>query len=120
MSRVSSGPATRRRKAKVLARAKGFRGRRSTCYRIAKGAVIKALTYAYAHRKAKKRYYRGLWNTRISIGLQELGISYSRFIGGLKKANITLDRKVLADLAIHDPKAFQEIATAVKKELAIK
>lgn len=117
MSRATNGPATRRRRAKVLTRAKGFRGARSRAFRIAKAAVTKALTHAYNDRKTKKRYFRGLWQMRISAGLQELGLSYSRFIGGLKKANVALDRKVLADLAIHDPKAFQEIAKIAKQSL---
>lgn len=110
MSRVSSSPATRRRRAKVLKKAKGFRQKRSRAFRIAKAAVDKALTHAYTDRKVRKRKFRGLWHTRISAGLKELGLSYSRFIGGLKKAKIEIDRKILADLAIHDPKAFETLA----------
>lgn len=117
MPRVSTGAATRRRRNKVLKKAEGFRGARSRSFRIAKAAVIKALSHAYTDRKRRKRHYRALWQTRISAGLQESSLSYSRFIGGLKKANVEIDRKILADLAIHDPKAFQEIAKLAQNSL---
>lgn len=117
MSRVKNGPATRSRRNKVLSRAKGFRGARSRSFRIAKAAVIKALTHAYNDRKRKKRYFRALWQIRISAAVKEQGLSYSRFIGALKKANIALDRKVLADLAIYDPKAFQEVVKVAQQAI---
>ncbi len=117
MSRVKGGPATRHRRAKVLDRAKGFRGARSRSFRIAKAAVIKALSHAYSDRKVKKRYFRGLWQMRISAAVKEQGLSYSRFIGALKKANIELDRKILADLAIHDPIAFQDIIKVAQQAI---
>lgn len=109
MSRVSSGPATRRRRNKVLKQAKGFRHSRSKCYKIAKMAVDKALTYSYRDRKVRKRDFRALWNLRISAAVKELGMSYSRFIGGLKKAKVALDRKILADLAVNDAATFQQL-----------
>lgn len=117
MSRVSSGPATRRRRNKVLDRAKGFRQKRSKCFRTAKMAVDKALTYAYRDRKVRKREFRALWNMRISAAAKELGLSYSRLIGGLKKAQVALDRKILADLAVNDSQAFQEIAKLAQSAL---
>lgn len=117
MSRVSSGPAGRRRHKKVLSRAKGFRESRGTSFRIAKNAVIKALTHAYSDRRIKKRYFRGLWQIRISAAVRSEGLSYSRFIGALKKAKVALDRKVLADLAIHDPIAFKEVVKVAQQAL---
>lgn len=114
MSRVSSGPATRRRRNKILKRAKGFRQARSKCFRMAKVAVMKAQTYEYRDRKVRKREFRSLWNIRIGAAAKQLGLSYSKLIGGLKKAKIALDRKILADLAVHDMAAFQEIAKVVQ------
>jgi len=117
MSRVSSGPYTRRRRKKILKQAKGFRQSRSKCIRIAKMAVEKALTYSYRDRKTRKREMRALWNIRISAGAKTLGLSYSRLIDGLKKAKVALDRKILADLAVNDPSAFQQLAELAQGSL---
>ena len=117
MPRVSSGPATHRRRKKVLKRASGFRQARSKCYRMAKVAVMKAQTYEYRDRKVRKREFRSLWNIRISAAAKQLGLSYSRLIGGLKKAKVALDRKMLADLAVHDMPTFQEIVKLVQGSL---
>ena len=110
MPRVKRGVTARARHKKVLALAKGFRGRRGNVFRIAKQAVMKAGQYAYRDRRAKKRVFRQLWIARINAAARINGVSYSRFINGLKKASIALDRKVLADIAIADPQAFAAIA----------
>ena len=106
MSRVKRGVTARARHNKVLKQAKGYYGARSKVYRVAKQAVIKAGQYAYRDRRQKKRQFRALWIARINAGARECGLSYSRMINGLKKANIEIDRKVLADLAIFDKSAF--------------
>src|SRR5512135_1796944 len=106
MPRVKRGVTARARHKKVLALAKGFRGRRKNVFRIAKQAVMKAGQYAYRDRRNKKRVFRRLWIARINAASRQEGLSYSKFIAGLKKAAIDLDRKVLADLAVHDPVAF--------------
>ncbi|WP_338415196.1 50S ribosomal protein L20 [uncultured Sphaerotilus sp.] len=118
MPRVKRGVTARARHKKVLALAKGFRGRRKNVYRIAKQAVMKAGQYAYRDRRAKKRVFRRLWIARINAGSRALGLTYSKFMAGLKKARIDVDRKVLADLAVNDPAAFGSIVEKVKAQLA--
>jgi len=118
MPRVKRGVTARARHKKVLALAKGFRGRRGNVFRIAKQAVMKAGQYAYRDRRAKKRVFRQLWIARINAATRGLGLTYSKFIAGLKKAQIDLDRKVLSDMAIHDPAAFAAIVDKVKAQLA--
>ena len=102
MPRVKRGVTARARHKKILALAKGFRGRRKNVYRVAKQAVMKAGQYAYRDRRNKKRDFRRLWIARINAAARELGLTYSQFINGMNKAGITLDRKVLADIAVHD------------------
>ena len=118
MSRATNAVARKRRRKKVLKQAKGFRGRRKNVYRIAKQAVMKAGQYAYRDRRQKKRQFRALWIARINAAVRELGMSYSVFMAGLKRANIDIDRKVLADLAVADKAAFAKIAGQVKASLA--
>ncbi|MGR8930336.1 MAG: 50S ribosomal protein L20 [Gammaproteobacteria bacterium] len=110
MARVKRGVTARARHKKILKLAKGYYGARSRVYRVAKQAVIKAGQYAYRDRKQKKRQFRALWIVRINAAARQFGISYSRMINGLNKANVTIDRKVLADLAVRDIDAFGEIA----------
>ncbi|QJD31097.1 MULTISPECIES: 50S ribosomal protein L20 [Methylococcus] len=110
MARVKRGVIARARHKKVLKQAKGYYGARSRVYRVAKQAVIKAGQYAYRDRRQRKRQFRALWITRINAGAREFGLSYSRFISGLKKASVEIDRKVLADLAVRDKDAFAELA----------
>lgn len=118
MPRVKRGVTARARHKKVLAKAKGFRGRRGNVYRVAKEAVMKAGQYAYRDRRVKKREFRALWIARINAAVRELGMTYSAFMSGLKKAQIEIDRKVLADLAVLDKPAFARIASQVKATLA--
>ena len=118
MPRVKRGVTARARHKKVLALAKGFRGRRGNVYRIAKQAVMKAGQYAYRDRRTKKRVFRRLWIARINAAARECGITYSQFINGMNKAGITLDRKVLADIAVHDKAAFAGIVEQAKAKLA--
>jgi large subunit ribosomal protein L20 len=118
MPRVKRGVTARARHKKVLSQAKGFRGRRKNVYRIAKQAVMKAGQYAYRDRRQKKRQFRALWIARINAAVRELGMSYSVFMAGLKRANIEIDRKVLADLAVSDPTAFGKIAEQAKAALS--
>ncbi|WP_089415458.1 50S ribosomal protein L20 [Vitreoscilla filiformis] len=118
MPRVKRGVTARARHKKILALAKGFRGRRKNVFRIAKQAVMKAGQYAYRDRRAKKRVFRQLWIARINAAARGLGLTYSKFIAGLKKAQIELDRKVLSDMAIHDPAAFAGLVDKVKAQLA--
>src|SRR3954463_8050446 len=106
MPRVKRGVTVRARHKKVLTLAKGYRGRRGNVFRIAKEAVMKAGQYQYRDRRQKKREFRALWIARINAAARELGMSYSVFMNGLKKASIDIDRKVLADLAVHDKTAF--------------
>jgi len=110
MPRVKRGVTARARHKKILKLAKGYYGARSRVYRVAKQAVIKAGQYAYRDRKQKKRQFRALWIVRINAAARLCGISYSRMINGLNKANVAIDRKVLADLAVRDMDAFAEIA----------
>ena len=118
MPRVKRGVTARARHKKVLKQAKGFRGRRKNVYRIAKQAVMKAGQYAYRDRRNKKRTFRALWIARINAAVREHGLSYSVFMSGLKRANIEIDRKVLADLAVSDKAAFAQIANQVKASIA--
>ncbi|MBK9674696.1 MAG: 50S ribosomal protein L20 [Betaproteobacteria bacterium] len=118
MPRVKRGVTARARHKKVLDLAKGFRGRRSSVFRIAKEAVMKAGQYQYRDRRVKKREFRALWIARINAAVRELGMTYSAFMNGLKKASIDIDRKVLADLAVYDKAAFGKIAEQAKASLA--
>ncbi|MDO5691495.1 MAG: 50S ribosomal protein L20 [Pseudomonadota bacterium] len=118
MPRVKRGVTARARHKKVLALAKGFRGRRKNVYRVAKQAVMKASQYAYRDRRNRKRDFRRLWIARINAAARELGMTYSQFINGMNKAGITLDRKVLADIAVHDKAAFAGIVEQAKAKLA--
>lgn len=117
MSRVKRGVVARARHKKLFSQAKGFRGRRKNVYRIAKEAVMKAGQYAYRDRRNRKREFRALWIARINAAAREHGLTYSRFMNGLKKATIELDRKVLADLAVSDKPAFARIAEQAKASL---
>lgn len=110
MPRVKRGVTARARHKKVLKQAKGYYGARSRVYRVAKQAVIKAGQYAYRDRRQRKRQFRALWIVRINAAARECGLSYSRFMDGLKKASVVIDRKVLADLAVRDKDAFAELA----------
>jgi large subunit ribosomal protein L20 len=109
MARVTRGFKARRRRNKVLKLAKGFRGGRSRLYRTATEAVDRALSYAYRDRRNRKRDFRRLWITRISAGAKQNGTSYSQLMGGLKKAGVELDRKVLSNMAILDPNSFSQV-----------
>jgi large subunit ribosomal protein L20 len=111
--RVKKGVKARRRRNSILKLAKGFRGRRKNCYRRANQAVERALDYATRDRAARKRNFRSLWIVRINAAARLAGLSYSRLIAGLSKANVELDRKVLADIAVADPAAFSAIAKSV-------
>ncbi len=114
MPRATNAPASWRRRKRMLQAAKGYRGWRSKKFRYAKNAVWHGLTYSFAHRKDKKADYRALWNQRINAACRAQGITYSRFIEALKKAQIALDRKTLADLAVNDAKAFSAVVAATK------
>ena len=117
MARVKRGVTARARHKKIIGRAKGYYNARRKVFRVAKQAVIKAGQYAYIGRKQKKRQFRALWIVRINAGARQFGLSYSRLMNGLKKADITVDRKVLADLAVHDIKAFGALAEKAKARL---
>lgn len=117
MARVKRGVVARRRHKKVLKAAKGYYGARSRVFRVAKQAVIKAGQYAYRDRRAKKRNFRALWITRINAQSRAEGLTYSKLIAGLKKANIALDRRVLADLAVHDKPTFANVVAQAKAAL---
>ncbi|MDR3388758.1 MAG: 50S ribosomal protein L20 [Rudaea sp.] len=118
MARVKRGVTARARHKKILSRAKGYYNARRKVFRVAKQAVTKALQYAYIGRKQKKRQFRALWIVRINAAARMYGLSYSRLMNGLKKADITVDRKVLADIAVHDIKAFGALAEKAKASLA--
>jgi large subunit ribosomal protein L20 len=118
MARVKRGVTARRRHKKILSRAKGYYNARRKVFRVAKQAVIKALQYSYIGRKQKKRQFRALWIVRINAGARQYGLSYSRMMNGLKKAGVTVDRKVLADIAVHDIEAFGALAEKAKASLA--
>lgn len=115
MPRSVNNSASKTRRKKVLKHAKGYWGRRKNVWTVAKNAVEKGWTYAYRDRKAKKREFRKLWIQRINAGVREYGMSYSKFMGGLKESGIEIDRKVLADLAMNHPEAFKAIVDKVKK-----
>ncbi|MBC8123104.1 MAG: 50S ribosomal protein L20 [Gemmatimonadaceae bacterium] len=114
MVRVKRGNVARKRRNKVLKLAKGFRGSHSKLFTAANQQVMKALRYAYRHRKTKKRDFRSLWIVRINAAARNEGISYSRLVDGLKKANIELNRKMLAQLAVLDPSAFAQVAQVAR------
>jgi large subunit ribosomal protein L20 len=114
MPRAKGGFKTRRRRKKTLEQAKGYYGARSRLYRVATEAVDKALQYAYRDRKARKREFRSLWIVRINAALRNLGMTYSQFMSKLKKENITINRKALADIAYNDPAAFSQLVEKVK------
>lgn len=118
MARVKRGVQANRRHKKVLARAKGYYGARSRVYRVAVQAVMKAGQYAYRDRRNKKRSFRRLWIARINAGARLNGLSYSRLINGLKKSSIDIDRRILADIAMHDASAFSAICEKAKVALA--
>ncbi len=117
MSRAIDGTKRNNRRAKILKLAKGFTGRRGTNYKAAKDAVTKALVHAYVDRRDRKGDFRQLWIARINAAVRDEGLSYSRFINGLSKAGITLNRKALSNLAIEDPTAFKAVVEAAKKAL---
>ena len=117
MARVKRGVTARKRHKKILKLAKGYYNARRKVFRVAKQAVIKAGQYAYRDRKQRKRQFRALWITRINAGARNNGMSYSRFINGLKKANVSLDRKVLADMAVHDKAGFAAVVELAKGAL---
>ena len=117
MPRVKRGVTARARHKKVFALSKGFRGRRNNVYRVAKQAVMRAGQYAYRDRRNKKRVFRRLWIARINAASRMLDLTYSKLIAGLKKANIALDRKVMADMAVNDKAGFAAVVTAAKKAL---
>lgn len=114
MPRSVNAVASRRRRKKILKQAKGYFGRRKNVYTVAKNAVEKALSYSYRDRKTKKRTFRRLWITRINAAVREEGLSYSQFMSKLHKSNISLNRKVLADLAMNQPEAFKELVNQIK------
>jgi len=118
MPRVKRGPRKRIRRSKILKQAKGYWGARSRNYRTAKEAVERALQYAYRDRRTRKRDFRRLWIIRIKAAAEQNGMSYSRFIHGLKESNIALDRKMLADIAVHSPQTFLRIVEKVKESAA--
>lgn len=114
MARTKTGTVRRRHHKKVLQRTKGFRMTKSRLYKVAREADLHAGQYAFVGRKKRKREMRKLWIIRLNAAVQELGLSYNKFIAGLKKANIELDRKILADLALSDPETFKKIVEKVK------
>lgn len=118
MTRVSKSVASRSRRKKILKQARGYYGARSRTFKVAKQAVIKAGQYSYRDRRQKKRQFRALWIVRINAAARQNGISYSQFMNGLKRASIGLDRKVLAHLAMHEPKSFAAIADRAKQAVA--
>jgi large subunit ribosomal protein L20 len=115
MPRTKGGYKTRRRRKRILKRAKGFWGARRKLYAVARETVDRALAFAFSGRKRKKRDFRRLWITRINAAVRPLELSYSRFINGLKKADVQLDRSILADLAVNDPKTFEAVAAVAKQ-----
>lgn len=117
MARVKGALSTRKRHKKILKLAKGYRGAKSKLYRVANQAVMKSLSYAYVGRKLKKRDFRSLWITRISAACRMNDINYSRFMNGLKKANVEINRKMLSEIAINDPAAFAQLVETAKSNL---
>jgi large subunit ribosomal protein L20 len=118
MSRVKRGVTKHARHKKVLEQTKGFRGRHSKAYKVASHRLQKGLAYAYRDRRTKKRTYRALWILRINAGVRQFGLTYSRFMNGLKKAGIELDRKVLADIALKEPATFEGLVKQAQSALA--
>ncbi len=118
--RVTNAPASRKRRKRMLRRAKGFRMRRSKLYRYASDAVDHGMVYAYRDRKVRKRTFRALWQIRINAAVRAAGLTYSRFIEGLKAAKVALDRKILADLAATDAPAFAEVVKLARQALQAK
>lgn len=118
MAHIKQSVTGRARRKKVLKAAKGYRGRAKNCIRISIEKVEKGLQYAYRDRRAKKRNFRSLWIQRINAGVRELGLTYSKFVAGLKKAGIEMDRKVLADLAARDPAGFKAVVEKAQAALA--
>lgn len=118
MARVKRGVVARARHKKILKQAKGYYGARSRVFRVATQAVTKAGQYAYRDRRVKKRTFRQLWIVRINAAARQSGLSYSRFINGLKKASVEIDRKILADIAVHDQKGFAALVEKAKEGLA--
>ncbi|MGD8559985.1 MAG: 50S ribosomal protein L20 [Gammaproteobacteria bacterium] len=118
MARVKRGVTARARHKKVISKAKGYYGRRKNVFRVATQAVTKAGQYAYRDRRQRKRQFRALWIARINAAAREHGLSYSRFISGLKKASVEIDRKVLADIAVYEKEAFAKLAEQAKASLA--
>ncbi|OUU80769.1 MAG: 50S ribosomal protein L20 [Gammaproteobacteria bacterium TMED78] len=119
MARVKRGVVAKARHKKILSEAKGYYGARSKIFRVAKQAVIKAGQYAYRDRRQKKRLFRALWIVRINAAARIHGLSYSKLIYGLSRADIKVDRKVLADIAVHDHQAFEALAESAKKALSV-
>ena len=119
MARVKRGVTTHAKHKKVIKQASGFRGRRKNTFKVAKQAVEKSMQYAYRDRKVKKRDFRGLWIQRINAGVREHGLTYSTFINGLKKANIEINRKILSEIAFHEPVAFKVIVEKAKSSLTV-
>jgi len=117
MTRITSGPSLHRRKRKILKAAKGYRGGRSKLYRTAKESVNRALAYAYRDRRRRKRDFRRLWIIRINAAARQNGLSYNRFMEGLQKGDVEINRKVLADLAISHPEEFTQLTEVAKKNL---
>jgi large subunit ribosomal protein L20 len=118
MARVKRSVSAKKKRREVLEAAKGYRGLKKNTYRKAKEQMLKSLSYAYRDRRARKRDFRRLWIIRINAGARQNGLSYNQFMHGLRKAEIELDRKVLADIAVSDPKAFGALAEAAKAALA--
>ena len=114
MPRATNAPASRKRRKRVVTAAKGFRGNRSKLFRYAKDATTKAKYWSYRDRKTRKLTFRMLWNTRIGLAVKDFGLTYSRFIAGLKTAGIEIDRKILADLAVNEPNAFEQVVKLAK------
>lgn len=119
MTRVKGGPRRTARRHRIVKLAKGFRGRRKNLFRTAKESVNKALVNAYRDRRAKKREFRALWIIRINAAVRNAGLSYSRFIAGLNRAGVTINRKMLSELAIHDPEALKKLVETAKYSLAV-
>jgi large subunit ribosomal protein L20 len=117
MARVKGGPATRRRHKKVLKLARGYRGAKSKLFRVANQQVMKSYNYAYVHRRLRKRDFRKLWITRINAASRMHGLSYNKFMNGLKKAGVAVNRKMLADLAVNDSEAFGKMVDLAKQNL---
>jgi large subunit ribosomal protein L20 len=117
MPRSTNAPASRRRRSRTIKASKGYRGNRSKLFRYAKDAQFQAKTWATEHRRYRKRDFRNLWTVRINIASRNLGITYSRFMQGLKKAGVTLNRKIIADLAVNDANAFAALVEKAKTSL---